>query len=979
MKTVFQTNSATLIFNPGAAGVGTLNFSQLTNFRDFAINRLMAVINQTRNVILYAEANTGWADYNHNTRIMTLSIDTSSHAATDSIQVIYDAEAPAVTYQEELIDPVNKSRMSQPQSLIDTDFEYGLQPTKWEFCNTLNNKPTCFIDPANPLNPAIYSSIQGNNTRVVTVNTNAAHGYLVGDTIFVQDALDSNANGWYLVETVPSTTQFTYTAKANVASGNQINVGVTLIFRAFFYTGAGIPLQASAFTFATNTITCRTQFAHGLSRGDLIYVIGTTGPTAATSINGSHVIDSTPNAQEFTFTSYNGTPSTTIVNTAGTVNLFGRPGGFSIHRAFDGGVAFSCGGGAPGLQMIRQTRKYFRYQAGKGMQFSTGTCFKPSFQVSTVEAQSLIANPQVLVTCRFPHGMQPGSEIVVTNSTDNTFNGTYEITTVPTETTFTYTCNGTPIALQAPGYPIFISPGRNWGSVVRVGMFDNQNGIFFEHDGAETYVVRRHSVYQLTGFINVNLGSNVVTGNGTLFSQQLGAGDFIVIKGMSYRVLSIASNTQMFISPEYRGAANAVNATASRTIDVRIPQSQWNIDKMDGTGPSGYNLDATKMQMLYIDFSWYGAGFIRWGMRTQSGDVKFCHKMKNNNIHTEAYMRSGNLPARYEESSIGPITNTTQTLLNTDSRIYVQNVTDFPPKGIIRVIQPGNTSSSLIEYMRYNQKVTAGNYLDGLTRAQTGGSSTPVTFNYSATAPTQCELMGMIGPTASSNVPSAHALSHWGSSVIMDGRYDDDFNFVFTAGQNSILAAPNLTTEFVVLAIRLAPSVDSGRTGLLGVREIINRMQVKLRSLDMLTSGIFRINLYLNSTIETSSPTFQFQPVGGSSLCQMAIPTTNTVLLRSGTGESIFGFLTPGTIITSGAWGVTIPYNNTSQDLGLIRELGNSVLGGGSSLDIPRGTSALNVYPDGPDILYVTARALGGGIASQMAVGARLSWTESQA
>ena len=29
-------------------------------------------------------------------------------------------------------DPVGKMRISAPQALIDTDFEYGTQPTKWE-------------------------------------------------------------------------------------------------------------------------------------------------------------------------------------------------------------------------------------------------------------------------------------------------------------------------------------------------------------------------------------------------------------------------------------------------------------------------------------------------------------------------------------------------------------------------------------------------------------------------------------------------------------------------------------------------------------------------------------------------------------------------------------------------------------------------------------------------------------------------------
>ena len=88
-----------------------------------------------------------------------------------------------------------------------------------------------------------------------------------------------------------------------------------------------------------------------------------------------------------------------------------------------------------------------------------------------------------------------------------------------------------------------------------------------------------------------------------------------------------------------------------------ISQDEWNLDKCDGSGPSGYLLDITKMQMIYIDYSWYGAGTIRFGIRGNNGKIHYVHRMPMNNINAGAYQKSGNLPARYEVST-EPIQNT---------------------------------------------------------------------------------------------------------------------------------------------------------------------------------------------------------------------------------------------------------------------------------------------------------------------------------
>ena len=48
--------------------------------------------------------------------------------------------------------------------------------------------------------------------------------------------------------------------------------------------------------------------------------------------------------------------------------------------------------------------------------------------------------------------------------------------------------------------------------------------------------------------------------------------------------------------------------------------------------------------MAYMDYSWYGAGKIRFGFKDTYGHVKYVHEFIHNNKLNEAYMRSGNVP-----------------------------------------------------------------------------------------------------------------------------------------------------------------------------------------------------------------------------------------------------------------------------------------------------------------------------------------------
>lgn len=95
--------------------------------------------------------------------------------------------------------------------------------------------------------------------------------------------------------------------------------------------------------------------------------------------------------------------------------------------------------------------------------------------------------------------------------------------------------------------------------------------------------------------------------------------------------------------------ANSINATITGTISVVqtgvantddwVYQSQWNIDKLDGTGVSGVTLDPSKLNIFQIQFRWLGAGEIRFAIENPSnGDLIFFHHIHYSNTHTTPHL-----------------------------------------------------------------------------------------------------------------------------------------------------------------------------------------------------------------------------------------------------------------------------------------------------------------------------------------------------
>ena len=593
-------------------------------------------------------------------------------------------------------------------------------------------------------------------------------------------------NGFfYFVRSIPNTTtfainsrnrtsnilDFTTTVNHNLRAGNRFTVSAI--------SGTNPEVFNGTFTVVHVPALNRVQAIATVQGGDLgaATVTGTLTPLSSNTItlhalrsdaeNNINPVDLTTQGSGFAMQITETIPSTPIIRKIAAIGgdnqvtvdrpystgfaginfsyqtfVYVRPQGYSLHRPFDGGVEMSTGFQTWYGQIIRQTRKYFRYQSGKGIQTSAGINFKPSIDIES--ATRVGTSQTVQVRTRRPHGLVNGLFVRIDDALTSqgvlstVYNGTFQVTVIDSFN-FTFIATNPIVESTAYGFPrLHVTAWEN--GALRSGMFDFQNGMFFEFDGQKLYAVRRSSTQQIAGTCAALQGSEFVFGTNTVFTKQLVAGDFIVLRGQTYKVASIDSDTRITIKPEFKGnsgvekefspgngttgvvridtdtfnlnnhgftnnlpvAYNSIDGSpigglingrtyyvnvvdnnnfqlkanpdttqvvsissagtgtphsftpaktgiiATLTTDTRVPQENFSIDPVDGSGPTGYNLDLSKIQMIYMDYSWYGAGKIRFGFKTAEGQVQYVHEFVHNNIKYESYFRSGNLPARYE-------------------------------------------------------------------------------------------------------------------------------------------------------------------------------------------------------------------------------------------------------------------------------------------------------------------------------------------
>jgi hypothetical protein len=961
------------VFTPGSAGVGTIRIPGR-----FTLEKFLVITNVTRNKVIYNFASTEYfgtatsfvtgndsvnfpviTDRHDGYTVLTLAVSTSTHNAADRLQIfIEDTEKHVQIKPWDFgTDAIERMRVSNPESLIDADFEYGLQPTKWAGYGTVRGYPSAYELPGVDLiTTAVTTDFQTTSTTnsLITVSTSTAHGISAGQVINIS-ALNSGiagfsrADGTFIVNSAPSGNTVTYFARGVVgaSSGQSLLTDATVMKRGALYSGASIPVASAASNGANpSVITLTFTNPHGLIPGTAIHAIVASGTNAALA-SGPFVVTSVPSLTTLTYTARAGG----VVATPATVTLYAFTNSTIIHRSQDGGVILSTKTPTYGATVARQSKRYFRYQSGKGFLWSTGTLFRPNYDIRSMTASGTTVGSTITVTTDdIDHGLQIGAVIQIAGSTTSGYNGTYTVASIVSDYQFTVTATS---VLGATTAVLNITPKVyviTWdGAAVRAGLFDEQNGLFWEYDGSILSVVKRNATAQLSGTLTITQNSNAVTGANTRFTQQLRAGDRIVIRGMTHHVIQVVSDTSMFVSPDYRGV-NAAGVKGNLIQETRIRQEQFNIDTIDGTGPSGFNINLSKMHMVGLQYSWYGAGFVDFMVRGSDGNWIFVHRMKNNNVNDEAYMRSGNLPVRYSIENDTPVTSLTSTINSSVTSIPVAELAHFPTAGTLYI------DNEIIRYSGKSAATGAGN-LTGATRAATltqwqAGTSSNFT---AAAAASHTAGTGVI---LISNTCSP-TLSHWGSALIMDGGFTKDRGYIFNYQRIGLSLTTANQTAFL---IRLAPSVSNSQVGGLGVRDLLNRSQLLLQAVGVSVSGgtnpgacvvegVLNPKNFANATWLP----LNVESAGGQpSLAQVATAVTYSAGTVAVPGEQVFAFAAPST--ASGAV-------NDRLELTELKELTGAPLGGDFQ------------YPDGSDILAINIRLTAGTGQGHVL----LRWSEAQA
>ena len=89
------------------------------------------------------------------------------------------------------------------------------------------------------------------------------------------------------------------------------------------------------------------------------------------------------------------------------------------------------------------------------------------------------------------------------------------------------------------------------------------------------------------------------------------------------------------------------SSVSGSVTDTRIQQTSWNVDPLDGTGPSALTIDPTKAQIFWADFEWLGVGTVRAGF-VINGELIHCHSFNHANLIDSTYITTATLPVRYE-------------------------------------------------------------------------------------------------------------------------------------------------------------------------------------------------------------------------------------------------------------------------------------------------------------------------------------------
>lgn len=267
-----------------------------------------------------------------------------------------------------------------------------------------------------------------------------------------------------------------------------------------------------------------------------------------------------------------------------------------------------------------------------------------------------------------------------------------------------------------------------------VTLFDNtqyfgDNSLVWENLVAGTGTVTNNTN---AAMVNLNTGGTAATASAIRQTKRT----FHYFSGRSQSITftavvgaSVTNNTKRLgyfnasdgVFFEYAsGTINVVlrSSVTGSPVETRVASASWNIDKFDGTGPSGITINLADIQIFIIDLQWLGAGRIRLGF-VVNGQAYYCHQFTSANVITTPYMSSGSQPLRFENFNTGTASGATTLGQVCSNVVYEGNIE--PPRG---------------------QQFSVGN---GVSQPAVGTSLIPIlTIQAATTGPNSVQNKGLI-------------------------------------------------------------------------------------------------------------------------------------------------------------------------------------------------------------------------------------------
>lgn len=226
------------------------------------------------------------------------------------------------------------------------------------------------------------------------------------------------------------------------------------------------------------------------------------------------------------------------------------------------------------------------------------------------------------------------------------------------------------------------------GFTQRAGMFNQEQALMigYDSDNGKFGILRANGgKAHIHRFIVTTLGAGnvTITLNGVAFTAVTVAGATVasnlaqLAAGLRLQALFNALYIVEYNGTEIRFLSNSLGpqngamtvtstGTLSYTSEVQqvgvvqtnnwTYQADWNLDKLDGTGPSGITLDPTKLNVFQINFRWLGAGEMRYAIENPlNGDMMFFHHEHYSNRNTIPHLGNPSLKIGYVAANLGAV------------------------------------------------------------------------------------------------------------------------------------------------------------------------------------------------------------------------------------------------------------------------------------------------------------------------------------